>query len=783
MPTDQQLSQLSWPKVARQATCAEFVAMLVALDYLETDPGNVPSDLRGAGILDFLYWNDNAHSALDGASYTSLLQDPDNNATKLKAAVVWSELATAFAADKAGFLTTHFSAARGEAIANDQPTTGTDDTAKTHKALTWSATGQTTPDLIVMAPYPRWSTTEITLTGTPTTTSITASAATNADVGSIIYWHDQASGARYQMWSQVSAKLGNTLTLSPALPLTPSSGDKVVFNSAVGAVKTALDALPAGYKSLLVAGNSSYLPMRNAAGFTYACYDDHFASTTTSGIGTGGSPFANRQAAPVLDVWESLLPPMMTAWRAALESAGATVDWWVLNTFMDFVDSGFFWSSSAVNETVLVANATVKAAIEAEVGFDLDDFDALQPNFMTTALQESMRYNSMKMNRYGESLGTLCTALTTGSSAKSFDYHACRQAPSVYWLTPSFSERPGMFAGIAPGTHSSDNAYGAVNFPYDDSATAYDAGPAGQSWTMPNMTGLDTDTDLAKWAGLTCSVMNLRSMFCASALPLAPWVPFEEYNATDKTASAGTLYDSPLYQELVFHALLHGGQLACWNGDGATNDDLPLQAALTEANQAIGFETLLPASYDVLDFDQDYIATCADVGGRFVYRVTYNPNIAAPSITETSDGIYLAFVNDTLFIRGGRVANDFASSYTTSGAWIYADGSESLDSGATGELYGYGSRAIGTSATQIVPTPTRDWPRYLLVAAHPDNTANVYLGSSASVSATKTDAACGFVLEPGDVRRFPLAKHADGFDETHVWGIAASSQYVTWEVH
>ena len=684
MASAEQINALTFDHLFGQTTMAEGMTMLLARGYLASVVFP-PADLKGPGLLDWLYWNNNAHTATDGASYTSLLVSPGTS-TRLKAYQVYDALAAAYNADKSGFLSQHYTAARIDQLAADEPaTSGTDQTAA-FKALTSNATGEATPDLVINAPHPFWGA-EATVGNntTPSATQFSLTSLVNMGAGCIVYWHDQATGARYKMWSQVTAWSGGStplVTVSPPLPAIPVVGDKFYYSTIPAAAKTLTDAQPTGYKTLSLASNFSALPMRNAAGLTTAVFDGHFASATVTNASS------TRAAAPYYTIWSALLPAIWNKWFQYYASLGGQVDWCLLNTFMDLSDAPYIWKSTTVSQAGLDADASQKAALTTRVGWDLSNFDSWFPdsngdgirsNFLDSRVREGQRYESAMMTDYAALCEQIYDAITPHfPNVKFCDYHVARYAPSTHLTSKFFSEHPGLCAGCTCGTHNCEHPYDDVSFSYDDRTGAYESGPAGQSWTMPNITGLVHGTALAQWAGFTTSLRRIRTLVAASNLPIAIWTQFKDYNSVALTPSLSTIFGSDLWYEKQFHILLHGGQILYWNSTGSsythgsgaveTVTDLPLQNALTEANAAIGYQNIVPKSFDRIGWDQDYIATKGDCGGRHVWRVTKNPALTA-TVNQTAAGVTLTIGASELSIPGGRLHTP-ANPVSTLGWWI-----------------------------------------------------------------------------------------------------------------
>lgn len=663
MPTLAEVAALTFDAVLAQATAAETVAMLLHYGYIAEDPETVPADLKGPGVLDFLRYNENAHSANNGTSYTGLLIDPDNPSTQLESFAVLNGLAAEFAQGKRAFLDLHFTPPRVHAIATQRPQTTAGDAAKTHRAMCSGATGETTPDLLatVIPWWPPGNAFTVEASPSPTTTvfKLSSGASGTNDIynGAIIWFPNLANGDRYKQWSQVVDYDGasKTITISPALAHAPVSGDNVRISSTPASAKSTLDSRPAGYRSIAL---SIFLtpPVTIAAvpSRSIAAYDYEFTTATTGG--------------PWFTIWESIVPAYVGKWFEYLESLGGVFDF-VLNDF-EVVPS--IWKSF-LTEAVVTGGGSLSTDLENALGWDLDQFAEVQADYLDVYKLQTFRWNTLMMEQNGERMSLLYEAIEEHFPDHNFcDYDSHRVAPGTWLIGPAFSYQPPYGCGQKVGTHVSADPYGGCYRPWSFEESDY-LQPAGESWTQPNNTGLNLASSVVKWAGFTCDVMFIRSICVASNLPKAIWANFQNHNSVVQDRNSNALYDSDLWYEKIFALLMSDVQLLYWNAQGVTFQgedvtDLPLKEALDEFNEILGFETIRPLSLDRVAFDQDLIIHKCDAGGRIVWRIVPNPNVSS-TIEQTDAGVTVSAGDTEFVIPYGKIW-EADSPVSTAGVWV-----------------------------------------------------------------------------------------------------------------
>ena len=128
------------------------------------------------------------------------------------------------------------------------------------------------------------------------------------------------------------------------------------------------------------------------------------------------------------------------------------------------------------------------------------------------------------------------------------------------------------------------------------------------------------------------------------------------------------LYNSELWSDLIFHALLTGSQPAYYNETGGQFDHAPFEAALAEAERVIKYEGLKPIVDAPIEWSQSYIATRADVGGRILWRVTVSPQLTT-STHQGADLIFNFSDGTTFRIPHGNLIVE--NSVSAKGYWVY----------------------------------------------------------------------------------------------------------------
>lgn len=93
-------------------------------------------------------------------------------------------------------------------------------------------------------------------------------------------------------------------------------------------------------------------------------------------------------------------------------------------------------------------------------------------------------------------------------------------------------------------------------------------------------------------------------------------------------------------------------------------------------------------------------------------------------------------------------------------------------------LFNHGSPTVTTAPARLIAANVGRIRSYVLVRASFENTAKIYVGSSAAVNGTLGDPNCGWPLDPGEAKEFEVNESVDAGDETDIWAVAASgTQY------
>jgi hypothetical protein len=180
-----------------------------------------------------------------------------------------------------------------------------------------------------------------------------------------------------------------------------------------------------------------------------------------------------------------------------------------------------------------------------------------------------------------------------------------------------------------------------------------------------NTTATAWFTQFSSYNGLVGDVMELRSHAATSTEPILPWISSPQFQAVRFNLQ----YEH--YGEGLFHAALAGAtdfMLWKWSGFGLDPEtDAYVADLLGELNALIGFEDRHTLSHDQISWQDGYVLTGMEAGGRRIWRLTPDPDL--PFAQLPGGGARFQIGNRVLEIPGGTVYQPPVSN-SPLGVWI-----------------------------------------------------------------------------------------------------------------
>lgn len=151
--------------------------------------------------------------------------------------------------------------------------------------------------------------------------------------------------------------------------------------------------------------------------------------------------------------------------------------------------------------------------------------------------------------------------------------------------------------------------------------------------------------------------------------PMNPWLCNKEFSTQYR--------NSDLYQELVFHVLLTGGEdLLFWNPrtdgfSGSDTSDRLLDRSMKEFDKIAGVSGRRSSVDRLIGWGDDFILTCSVAAGRNVCRFTPRPNLGPPGtlVVTEDDGVIIQTPTSTIQFPHGVVWRP-SESQSAAGLWL-----------------------------------------------------------------------------------------------------------------
>ena len=134
------------------------------------------------------------------------------------------------------------------------------------------------------------------------------------------------------------------------------------------------------------------------------------------------------------------------------------------------------------------------------------------------------------------------------------------------------------------------------------------------------------------YRGFVADVKLLRTQTATSNVPLTPWISSPNWLQQDQGKNHA------LYAETVFHAGLSGAQDFLWWKHTAQGDPAGTQfisKLLSELDSLIGYVDRKTLTRTDVGFDDDYVLSGMEAGGKRVYRLTPDPSQAVRVLSSS----------------------------------------------------------------------------------------------------------------------------------------------------
>lgn len=601
-----EIQALTFHDLMWQTTATEMRDLLIARDYVADPPDNEPDeDLTGYGTLEHFHYNNNAYTTVGasdtaGSNYVSALRSPSNHSSKLKSYEVLLLLEAAFEADKQAFLEAHYTADRIDEITNLRAKSSASDAANDPTVLAWGPLGSGAPDATVIG-LPWWfQNVKVTAVTSPSvfrvnTTNGTANATNGYLIGSPIYMSRNDSPLHLEC-SQITGWTAATkeLTCSPPFSQAPTTDDYVAIWSPPGAIKTVLDAKPAGRRAIQLAGLFYYMPVVFSDETTStAIYDHEFITgKATYSTGTvqyqhsgGSSPRLVTLTGGTFPVWAgdgdilingtvhectsrlsdttlqlstahnpgvdisagasyALYPAGGTALTMAPAALTVLLDYWLtsykaLGGALDYLINDLeaehqIWDFTQLSAWRAAAD-TAAASFEAELGWPLSALPTVRAAYSTTEFLRAIRFNTIAHAQVHRLLQepVVDVALEHYPDLSVTDYTNTRRAQSAYMIGRAYTNRPPIGPGPNLGTHQSLDLYNNY-LPTRTDRYGLEIPPHYVALTPPNNAELLPGDLATKWAAFLSCAQVIDSGLAASSKPGAYWAIYKSFGAISR---------------------------------------------------------------------------------------------------------------------------------------------------------------------------------------------------------------------------------------------------------
>ncbi len=593
VPLDQQqLNEASFQLVWQRLTPQEVLAILGDRNYLSRLPDDVPSHLKAAGVLDWLWYD---KPLADG----TLQYDPDTDTFSgtVLSREPWrvaAALESAFVADRAGFLSRYLTADRINELTNQQSTTDTSAGLALTRGISWLNTGENLSNLVATV--------------------------------NVAYRNDRQE-----------------------------------LNKTPAQLKFYTDAQPAGDRIVRSMG-FEYLPTWSNGKVNLGYYDNEVLN----------QDFA--QPGLWTDAWRQQIEVIWDNYWSQYQALGGQIDWLVFD--MERTPLLYDVEFEDPSYVAQVVGDPRFAALAEKLGWQddpLGNFQAALGAYETDP--RAFMFHELLHAMRADDLNFLVSIVQRYfPDVKAFDYNHAAKAPGTfsaggsgkYYLTP-------LGTGSVVGTHSSMPLYGELRDTWmwsqaGGTNVAPTFGAPGPSYPLPP----DEQTN---WNAFSYNLMRIRSSVAASTAPIVTWLSYKDFNNPDvsqlysSSPDSNLLYNSDLWYELIFHAELSGAEIMYWNRNGSFND-LPMSQAISEVDGVLKYSGMQVMPGERVEWNDPYLATRADVGGRIVWRVTPDPTRPYTIITEGNTLVFDFGANGRLEIPRGQIV-PLANQVSSAGFWVY----------------------------------------------------------------------------------------------------------------
>jgi len=522
---------------------------------------------------------------------------------------------------------------------------------------------------------------------------------------------------------------GGLVTVDTPLPFTPTAGDRFFCPTPAAAIKTSTDAQDEGYRYITLASaglggataqlaNVNVVPQTNFGSFFDVQFTPFYIGKITNatnsggliqltisgphGLATGacvivtgvggvtaangtwfitvvdstsftldGSTFAGTYTSGgsyhqpdgiFMDRFAAIMPSVHAIWWAKYQSIGGLCD----GISFDSEMSRAVWQFTGLKEfQALVADPRV-ADLAPVLGFDTTDatlWMTLYNNFRTDL--RSLLFQTWSNYYVGEKVRPIAeTVKQYFPDAITFYYDELgRNCPGTYLgidsavrFTPVF----GCETLVADYTSASPYGYN-YSSRWDWSANT------GNGANVASGCGTSTINNCNLWNSFLYDMGRCKMMDVATTAGKWHWVDRKSDNPVPTVAN---YYTTNLYYDLIFHLIMSNANIAYFASfSNGASDNNAMQNALIEAQSVVAWSPIIPVLLDPPGWDEPYLYSIVDCGGRYVWRITPAYGATVSYSTDSLGVLTFDIDGETITIPGGVVVTP--SNPLGTGYWVY----------------------------------------------------------------------------------------------------------------
>lgn len=386
-----------------------------------------------------------------------------------------------------------------------------------------------------------------------------------------------------------------------------------------------------------------------------------------AGAYTSGGTY-NQLGGLFLDRFNAIMPAVYAIWWPSYAEIGGECDAvaWDSEVSRGLFEFDYYNPTNALKQFQAIAADPRTVALAPVLGWDTSDPNlwlTIQQNFRTDL--RSLLFTAWSNYYIGECVRPMVeTVKQYYPEAINFYYDELgRNCPGSYLGIDSASRFTPVF-GCEPmlADYSSASPYG-----YDYNPRWLWSANSGNGANVASGCGTSVINNCNLWNSFLKDMARVKMMGVATTNGKWHWTTTKSDNPAPTVAN---YYTTNLYYDLIFHLVTSNANVAYYaSGTNGANDNNAIQNALIEAEEMVAWNPTIPVLNDPPGWDEPYLVSKADCGGKYIWRIT--PYYGTAITTSTLNGVLTITIgSETIEIPGGVVVTPSGTPLGT-GIWVY----------------------------------------------------------------------------------------------------------------